>query len=143
MENYTIQELSARFGLPSSTLRYYEQVGLLVDVIHTPENKRLYTQQHVDRLNAIDCFKRTELPIQKMLEFFEYEHDLRGNADAILKLVVDHEHELVKKIDSMQNALIHIQDKVKFYTAIKAATDAGEKLPAWDEIVLGKKPQED
>ena len=34
-QTYTIREMSERFGLPASTLRYYEEIGLLTDVIHT------------------------------------------------------------------------------------------------------------
>ena len=34
--------------LPASTLRYYEEIGLLTDVIHTESKKRIYTQQHID-----------------------------------------------------------------------------------------------
>ena len=34
-QTYTIREMSERFGLPASTLRYYEEIGLLMDVINT------------------------------------------------------------------------------------------------------------
>ena len=62
-QTYTIREMSERFGLPASTLRYYEEIGLLTDVIHTESKKRIYTQQHIDCMTAILCFKRTGLPI--------------------------------------------------------------------------------
>ena len=57
-QTYTIREMSERFGLPASTLRYYEEIGLLTDVIHTESKKRIYTQQHIDCMTAILCFKR-------------------------------------------------------------------------------------
>ena len=41
-QTYTIREMSERFGLPASTLRYYEEIGLLTDVIHTESKKRIY-----------------------------------------------------------------------------------------------------
>ena len=52
-QTYTIREMSERFGLPASTLRYYEEIGLLTDVIHTESKKRIYTQQHIDCMTAI------------------------------------------------------------------------------------------
>ena len=63
-QTYTIREMSERFGLPASTLRYYEEIGLLTDVIHTESKKRIYTQQHIDCMTAILCFKRTGLAIK-------------------------------------------------------------------------------
>lgn len=68
-QTYTIREMSERFGLPASTLRYYEEIGLLTDVIHTESKKRIYTQQHIDCMTAILCFKRTGLPIAGIQEF--------------------------------------------------------------------------
>ena len=52
-QTYTIREMSERFGLPASTLRYYEEIGLLTDVIHTESKKRIYTQQHINCMTAI------------------------------------------------------------------------------------------
>ena len=78
-QTYTIREMSERFGLPASTLRYYEEIGLLTDVIHTESKKRIYTQQHIDCMTAILCFKRTGLPIAGIQEFFRLEDDIPGN----------------------------------------------------------------
>ena len=65
-QTYTIREMSERFGLPASTLRYYEEIGLLTDVIHTESKKRIYTQQHIDCMTAILCFKRTGCLAEKI-----------------------------------------------------------------------------
>ena len=77
-QTYTIREMSERFGLPASTLRYYEEIGLLTDVIHTESKKRIYTQQHINCMTAILCFKRTGLPIAGIQEFFRLEDDIPG-----------------------------------------------------------------
>jgi hypothetical protein len=45
MNTYTIKEVSERSGLSHSTLRYYEDIGLLSGVIHE-NNKRIYTDEH-------------------------------------------------------------------------------------------------
>ena len=45
-QTYTIREMSERFGLPASTLRYYEEIGLLTDVIHTESRNDLHPAAH-------------------------------------------------------------------------------------------------
>lgn len=75
MITYTIKEISEKTGLPHSTLRYYEKIGLLTDVIHK-NNKRIYTEEHLRRVEGIQCFKNTNLPIKKILEFYRYEENL-------------------------------------------------------------------
>ena len=57
MQTYTIREISRLFSLPLSTLRYYEEEGLLTNVQKSASGQRIYTQEHIDRLHCINCFK--------------------------------------------------------------------------------------
>ena len=76
MNTYTIKEIRDKFNIPSSTLRYYEETGLFPRVERTETNQRIYTDEHIDRLHAINCFKRTGLSISKMYDFFEFSKNL-------------------------------------------------------------------
>ena len=93
-QTYTIREMSERFGLPASTLRYYEEIGLLTDVIHTESKKRIYTQQHIDCMTAILCFKRTGLPIAGIQEFFRLEDDIPGYIAQMVAILEEHEQNI-------------------------------------------------
>ena len=120
-QTYTIREMSERFGLPASTLRYYEEIGLLTDVIHTESKKRIYTQQHIDCMTAILCFKRTGLPIAGIQEFFRLEDDIPGNIDQMVAILEEHEQNIREKIERMESDLEHIQQKVRYYSAVRDA----------------------
>ena len=52
MQTYTIREISRLFSLPLSTLRYYEEEGLLTNVQKSASGQRIYTQEHIDLLQA-------------------------------------------------------------------------------------------
>ena len=54
LPTYTIRQISNLYKLPASTLRYYEDLGLLTDVVHTASGARIYNQSHIDR----DVYKR-------------------------------------------------------------------------------------
>ena len=45
MSTYSISEVSKMKGLSHSTLRYYEEIGLLTNVVHEG-NRRIYTEEH-------------------------------------------------------------------------------------------------
>lgn len=45
MKTYTIKEISQMFHFPPSTLRYYEEVGLLTDMERTVSGQRIYTDK--------------------------------------------------------------------------------------------------
>ncbi|MBO5228668.1 MAG: MerR family transcriptional regulator [Lachnospiraceae bacterium] len=133
MKEYTIKEISNLFNVPSSTLRYYEDIGLLVNVGRTNNNQRIYTEEHLSRLKAIDCFKNTGLPITKMLDFFKYENNLAENIDNIITLVTEHEKSINEQLQKMQQSLLHIQQKVRYYNGIKEAIDTDSNWPSWDD----------
>ena len=56
MDTYTIKEVSEMFHLPSSTLRYYEDLGILTNVGRSKSGQRVYIRGHINRLKTICCF---------------------------------------------------------------------------------------
>ena len=48
-KQYSIREVSAKFNLPASTLRYYEEVGILTDIPRNSSGKRIYLEKHINK----------------------------------------------------------------------------------------------
>ncbi|OZG62400.1 transcriptional regulator MerR family [Bifidobacterium lemurum] len=131
---YSIAQVSARFSIPASTLRYYEREGLLSDVPRDDNGQRRYTDAHLARIESIQCFKESGLPIAKIREFYTYDDDLEHHVDDIIELVEDHERELRQTIAAMRRELRHVQQKVRFYHGIKDAEEQGRPWPSWEEF---------
>ena len=134
MKTYTIREISTVFNIPSSTLRYYEDIGLLSNVGRTYNNQRIYTDEHINRLKAIKCFKNTGLPISEMQNFFRFENNLAENIDSIIELVTRHEKHINDQIEKLQHELAHIEHKVRYYNGIKQAICSDSEWPCWEEL---------
>lgn len=131
---YTISELSQMFSLPASTIRYYEKIGLLENVIHTDAYHRSYDDSHIDRLNAIECFKRALLPLQEIKAFFEYEKDISHNADSILSMMKEQEKQTLTAMKDLEIGLAHLRRKIRYYSMVKEAVEKGEAIPQWSQI---------
>lgn len=56
---YTISELAKAVGVPTTTLRYYERVGLLAPEGRTAGNYRLYSDASLQRLRFIRAAQAT------------------------------------------------------------------------------------
>jgi DNA-binding transcriptional MerR regulator len=63
---YRISELAERTGFPASTLRYYEQQGLLPAVARTSGGYRSYDERAVERLSFIARAKQLDLPLDEI-----------------------------------------------------------------------------
>lgn len=133
-KTYTIRELSTKYNLPSSTLRYYEDMGLLTNVIHTEKGARIYTQEHIARLEGILCFKRTGLPIAKIQEYYRFEADLDAHIDDIVTMMNQQEQDILKQLEDLNSGLEHIRQKIYYYNLVKEALSKGETIPSWDEV---------
>lgn len=131
---YTIKQLAEHYQLPASTLRYYEQIGLLENVKRDDKKQRLYNDEHICRLDGIQCFKRAGMSISEIQEYYEYEKDLTTNIDNILLLIKNRESETMQRIAEMQSSLSHIREKIYYYDIVKQSIDSKEPIPSWDDI---------
>ena len=134
MKTYNIREIGQIFDVPSSTLRYYEELGILPEVKRDEHKQRVYTDEHIDRLQAITCFKRTGLPMSKIHDFFEYAENLRDNIDKVVDMMEDHEKYIVDQMEKMQQDLDHIRQKDRFYKNNKKAIEKDEPWPRLDDF---------
>ena len=108
MDTYTIKEVSEMFHLPSSTLRYYEDLGILTNVGRSKSGQRVYIQGHINRLKTICCFKKTGMSIAKLQQFFACEEDESAHIDEILSLLNDQQEHILNEISQL---LYRHQDK--------------------------------
>ena len=124
---YTITELSKQFNLPASTIRYYEKIGLLENVEHV-NKRRFYNDSHIDRLNAIECFKKALLPLDDIRLFFSYEKDMEANSEKILEMMKSQEVRTQESLEALQTGLAHLQKKIRFYTLVSEAVKNGTPI---------------
>jgi DNA-binding transcriptional MerR regulator len=67
VSTYRISELVRRTGVPASTLRFYEQAGLLA-AARTGAGYRVYGEEAVGRLEFIGAAKHLGLPLDEIRE---------------------------------------------------------------------------
>lgn len=131
---YSINYMSEKFDLPLSTIRYYEEIGLLENVVHQG-NRRVFSDEHIDRLNAIECFKKARLSLDDIKKFFEYEKDMASNSSKILEMMESQEKETQAELEKLKAGLEHLQKKVKYYSCVNEAVLEGREIPKWNDII--------
>ncbi|MBQ7614005.1 MAG: MerR family transcriptional regulator [Butyrivibrio sp.] len=130
---YSITDISKQFNLPASTIRYYEKIGLLENVEHV-NSRRFYNDSHIDRLNAIECFKKALLPLDEIKLFFAYEKDMETNSEKILDMMKTQESKTIESMEALQAGLDHLQKKIRFYTLVSEAVKNKTPLPSWNDV---------
>ena len=132
---YTIKDIATKFSIPASTIRYYEEIGLLENVEHKDGYHRKFDESHIERMNAIDCFKKSGLPLGDIKQFFEYEKNIADNSGKILEMMKKQEKVTLDKIADLEKGLSNVRKKIKYYTAVDEAIRSGKDMPKWEDVI--------
>ncbi|MBU2582279.1 MAG: MerR family transcriptional regulator [Alphaproteobacteria bacterium] len=97
----TIGDASNRTGLPVKTIRYYEDIGLVV-ADRQPNGYRDYSEAQIERLSFLKRARDFGFPIEdcrKLLGLYSDEHRLSAD---VKSLALHHLHELKHKAAEIQ-----------------------------------------
>ena len=68
---YTIGQVSKMFGLPVSTLRYYDKEGLFPK-LERSNGIRRFGERELEALRVIECLKKSGMEIKDIRQFMEW-----------------------------------------------------------------------
>jgi len=148
-KKYTITETAKISGLPESTLRYYETIGMIKPIERSMNTKRrVYSEDDVNLVVTIACLNATGMSIDDMKAYLDnYNHGEEGAFSQVeilasqLKRLEDERHYAELRIQ-------YVKAKVDFWKAtIKKDADEIERFrketyALADELKLPKKPSQ-
>lgn len=111
----TIGEAAAHFGLPESTLRYYEKKGLLPHLGRDDAGRRIFSEFHMTLLQVILNLKRTNMPLGSIRQYVEWVVEGEQTTPLRLEMMQKHKETVLKEIETMHEALDGIQIKIARY----------------------------
>lgn len=122
---YTIKEVSSMFNLHASTLRYYEDLGLLYDVEKNEQGHRLYNEKHIEWIKLILCLKKANLKISEIKDYVELCRMGKSTIETRLQIIIERRKNILKQISELQEAETILSEKQKYYLSkIKLNEDA-------------------
>lgn len=68
---YSIGQISEMFGLPISTLRYYDKLGLFPGM-ERKSGIRKFGEKELETLRVIECLKKSGLEIKDIRQFMDW-----------------------------------------------------------------------
>jgi len=118
-----IGELSERTGVPSKTIRYYEDIGLLPEPQRSPNGYRLYDEADVERLAFIRRARALDFALDDITEILAF----REREEPPCRYVMDLMRSRIEAIEQRLRDLERLRDE------LTALYEAGQRLPegAW------------
>ena len=120
---YTIGQVSAMFGLPVSTLRYYDKEGLF-PALGRASGIRRFSETELEALRVIECLKKSGMEIKDIRQFMEWCAQGSQTYPLRLELFVRQKAAVEQEMQRMGRVLDMLTFKCWYYE--QAIKDGGE-----------------
>ena len=127
---FTIKEAAALTGLPASTLRYYESIGVIAPVERGESSKhRVFSEADLDQLMWVACLAATGMSVSDMRQYVANGQLGPGAAAEQVALLTAQHERLVLDAELIELRQRYVQLKINYWQAIAAGdNDRAEQL---------------
>lgn len=121
---YTIKEAAALTGLPASTLRYYESIGVIAPVGRGESSKhRAYTEKDMNLLVGVACLAATGMSVNDMRQYVENGKLGTAAADEQIALLSERAERLAEEARLVTIRQRYVNLKIEYWHAAAAGDE--------------------
>jgi DNA-binding transcriptional MerR regulator len=134
---YTIKEAAALTGLPASTLRYYESIGVIAPISRGASSKhRVYDEDDLDQLMWVACLAATGMSVSDMRRYVANGQLGPSAAAEQIELLVAQEQRLALEAEHIALRQRYVALKIDYWRAVKAGDTERADLVAGEARTL-------
>ena len=111
---YSIGQVAEMFGLPISTLRYYDKQGLFPGMERV-SGIRKFNEAEIEALRAIECLKKAGMEIREIRQFMEWCTEGAATYSQRKALIEAKKAHMEEEIRRMNRALDMLKFKCWYY----------------------------
>ena len=116
---YTVGEMAKKLGVAPSTLRYYDQEGLLPFVERSSGDVRVFKDSDYEWLQVIGCLKKTGMQLKDIKLFIEMAMQGDETIEPRLALITKQKAAVQVQIAELEETLRTLEFKEWYYTTAK------------------------
>jgi DNA-binding transcriptional MerR regulator len=118
---YTIKEAAALTGLPASTLRYYESIGVIAPVGRgESSNHRVYDEADLDQIIWVACLAATGMSVSDMRSYVANGQLGPSAAGKQIELLAAQDQRLAMELEHIALRRRYVQLKIDYWRAVEA-----------------------
>jgi DNA-binding transcriptional MerR regulator len=126
---YTIKEAAALTGLPASTLRYYESIGVIAPISRGASSRhRVYDEGDLDQLMWVACLAATGMSVSDMRAYVANGAIGPSAAREQIGLLAEQERRLAHEAEQVALRRRYVRIKIDYWHAVDAGDDARAEL---------------
>ena len=134
---YTIKEAAALTGLPASTLRYYESIGVIAPIPRgASSGHRVYDEHDLDQLMWVACLAATGMSVSDMRQYVANGQLGASAAAEQIDLLAAQERRLALEAEHLALRQRYVRLKIDYWHAVDAGDAERANLLAGEARTL-------
>jgi DNA-binding transcriptional MerR regulator len=126
---YTIKEAAALTGLPASTLRYYESIGVIAPISRGASSRhRVYDEEDLDQLMWVACLAATGMSVSHMKRYVANGQLGPSAAGEQIELLTEQQRRLALEAKHVALRRRYVALKIDYWHATAAGDHARAEL---------------
>lgn len=118
--SYTIKEAAALTGLPASTLRYYESIGVIAPISRgASSGHRVYDDTDLDQLMSVACLSATGMSVADMKQYVANRDLGEAAAEGQIALLATQQERLRREAEQMVLRQRYVALKIDYWGAVR------------------------
>lgn len=115
IKKYTIGQVSKKYKIPITSIRYYEKRGLLTPMGQDRQGNRLFSDANLKRVFAIIKLREANLTVSHIKDYFEVQRDNSKTIEEKKNIVLNKKDEIESQIDSLKLIQEYLMYKEWYY----------------------------
>ncbi len=126
---YTIKEAAALTGLPASTLRYYESIGVIAPVSRgASSGHRVYDEDDLDQVMWVACLAATGLSVAELKKYVANGQRGPSAAGEQIEMLTNQQARLEVEAEQLVLRQRYVALKIDYWNAVDAGDEARAEL---------------
>jgi len=130
MDTFTIGQLAKEAGVPTSTVRYYERIGLVVPAGRRSGNYRVYTTAALDRLRFIHAAQATGFTLDDVTALLNLRDGTTAPCKEVQTLVEDRLADTEQRLQDLH----HVQQVLKSSLKVCRQAKSADRCQVLDDL---------
>ena len=127
---YTVKQIADLMGMTEHTIRYYTDKGLVPTVQRDKNNIRMFTEECVGWLTAMQCLRACGMSIEALQRYVALCLAGSDTLEERFQIVLDHRKAAEKQLEEAQKRLDYLDYKIAMYQGILNNQQADITNPA-------------
>lgn len=114
-----IREVVESTGFPASTLRFYEQKGLIRNIDRGADGKRDFSEDDLKWIKFLASIKIAGMSVDEMMPYAELYYSGNENLEDRIAVTEKYRDKLLEEMKQLQEAIQFLDDKIEYYYDLK------------------------